>query len=167
MVYNYQYPYITIDSRLIFSRHVTETKRKVDSRFSMTKTIRNLKIGVNTRTDSRCLYTSLDIVILYAAPGLRFCHTFLGKKTNYPTTLYLGPYQSNKLNPGIQIIRNRPHPSINKKETVRYLLKQASKPIVHRVQYEIQTVPESIGIPYAPSRKPGPRRKLAYHQSHL
>ena len=70
MVKDYKYLGITIDRRLIFIRHVADTKRKLDFKFNMIKAITNLKIGVNTKM-LITLYKSLVSYILpYAAPVL-------------------------------------------------------------------------------------------------
>ena len=64
MVNNYRYLGIAIDRRLIFTRHVTDTKRKVDSRFNMIKVITNLKIDFNTKMLITPYRSSIQYVLI-------------------------------------------------------------------------------------------------------
>jgi len=68
MVNNYKYLGITIDRRLVFGRHVTETKRKVKSRFNMINVI--IKSVVNTKMFLTLCKSLIQYVMVYAAPVL-------------------------------------------------------------------------------------------------
>jgi len=149
MVNDYRYLGVTIDRRLSFIQHVADTKRKVNSRFNMIKTITNLKIGVNTKMLITLYKSLIQSVTLYAAPVLLLeCNTALQnweRIQRVPLRYILG--LANEAN-STMIYRESgilPLRLLIKKDTATYLLRAATKPIqtdiIQRIQEETQKDP--------------------------
>ena len=143
MVTNYKYLSINIDSWLTLAHHITETKRKVDSRFNMVMAILNLNMGVNTRMLITLYNSLIQCIILYAAPNpLLACDSALQSLESIqriPLHYILGlPSEASSilLYRELGIIHSH---LLIKEETATHLLRTASKPIETEIVHKEET----------------------------
>ena len=142
---HYRYLGVYIDTRLNFNRHIKEVKRKIDSRFNIIKIITNMKIGLNTPMLITLYNSLIQSVFLYAAPVLLLASdsAIQTLETSQRTILrYILGLPNNA--DSILVYKEAgiiPIHLLIKKETAKYLIRSATKPVqtanITRVQQEI------------------------------